>query len=292
MRRTTLTAHRPTTTRAAAAVMTAGLLAALTACGAAQDATSTSGEVDVSHVHGLAVDPADPDRLYVATHEGLAAYTDDDGLQQVGDNRSDFMGFAVGPEGTLYASGHPGEGDDGPFALGLIASEDAGATWENVSLSGEADFHALDAHDDGVYGFDAASGLMRTSTDGADWTDVPTDVGFIDLAADPTSNRILGTTEQGLVASTNGGRSFQPVDGAPPLILVDFSPEGDLVGIDSQGRVRSVSPSGAWTTQSGLADNGLQALATGPDGVVWLLDGAGLRRSTDGGDSFDPAPAW
>lgn len=291
MPRSAVPAPRSLPGRAAGVAPTACLIAVLAACGTEPDPVS-SGEVDVSHVHGLGVDPENPDRLYVATHEGLAAYTDDDGLEQVGDNRSDFMGFAVGPEGTLYASGHPGEGDDGPFALGLIASQDAGATWEDVSLSGEADFHALDAHDAGVYGFDAASGLLRTSSDGVDWTDVPTDVAFIDLAADPTSDRLLGTTEQGLVASTDGGRSFEPVDGAPPLILVDFSPDGDLVGIDSRGRVRTASASGAWTTQSGVADSGLQAFASGPDGVVWLLDGAGLRRSTDRGDSFDPAPAW
>ena len=198
--------------RTATAVLLSSLLPALPACGG-NDSASAGSAIDASHVHGLGLAPGEPDRVLVATQDGLAAYAVGPDLQRVSELSSDLMGFAVGPAGTLYASGHPGEDEDGPFALGLIASRDDGQTWEPVGLSGVADFHALDAHEGGIYGFDAANGVLRTSRDGEE---------------------------------ADGGASFEPVDGAPPVVLVDYSSEGDLVGIDTQGRLQGRDDSGGW----------------------------------------------
>lgn len=278
--------------RTATAALVAGLATTLAACGGDGAATG-SAEIDVSHVHGLGVTESDPDRVLVATHDGLASYSDAAGLERVSELSSDLMGFTIGPGGDLLASGHPGEGEEGPFALGLIESTDGGETWEAVSLSGEADFHALDAHEGGVYGFDAANGVLRTSRDGQEWREVPTSFAFVDIAADPASERFVAITEGGeLVASEDGGATFSAVEGAPPLLLVDYSPEGDLIGIDTRGQVQTLLASGTWEPRGARVDEGLQAFTAGPDGLVWAVDRRGLVRSADARSDFEPVEGW
>lgn len=263
-----------------------------TAAGGAQSSEPVPPSA-ISHVHALEVDPADPERVYVATHEGLFGFEAGSGLQRVGDIRSDFMGFAVGPDGRLLGSGHPSPDEGGPFALGLISSTDAGRSWEPVALDGEADFHALDASDGVVIGYDAANGVLRVSDDGRTFTAVEDAPAFIDLATDPTRDRVLGTTgEAVLVASDDGGRTFAAVAGAPPLVLVDVAEDGTIIGIGVDGAVHAASDGKSWQQREGAADQGLQAFTAGPNGAVWLLDSRGLVRSSDLGDSFSAVEGW
>lgn len=273
------------------AVLLVSGLTLLTAC--SDSGSSTAADVDVEHVHALDVDPDNPDGLLVATHHGLVRYSPDAGLSAVGELRSDFMGFTVGPDDVLYASGHPGSDEDGPFALGLISSADGGESWDQVSLSGEADFHALDAHAQGIYGYDGAGEGLLVSADGRTWQNVPSETGFIDLAADPSSERLFGTTGDGrLVESEDGGRTFEPVAYAPSLVLIDVNTDGDLVGVGTDGTLHTWSSSEGWQQRDGAADEGLQAITAGADGVVWMVDGRGLVRSEDGGDTFEEMPGW
>ncbi|CAB4752888.1 unannotated protein [freshwater metagenome] len=282
--------HAPGRRRARTAFLLAPLLA-LAACSEAPDA-EPGQPLDVTHVHGLAVDPEDPQRVFVATHEGLGAWTED-GVERVSGSTADFMGFTIGPDGTLYGSGHPGRGEDGPSSLGLIRSDDGGRSWEPVSLAGEADFHALAADDDGVVGYDANTGQLRLSPDGEQWEDVDAPDGFLDLAADPASARFLGTTGQGvLVASEDGGRTFDPVPEAPRLLLVDFFSDGTTLGVAADGSLQTGLADGSWEDSGARAGEGLQAMAVGPDGTVWVLDGEGLRRSTDRGRTLESVPGW
>ena len=253
----------------------------------------TAADLDVSHVHALDVDPADPSRVFVATHDGLLRFEEGQGLERIGDIRSDFMGFAVGPDGVLLASGHPAPEEDGPFALGLIRSTDGGSTWDPAALSGEADLHAMDAGEGAVVGYDAATGVLRVSDDGKTFEDIDAGTGYIDVAAASEGGRVLATTaEAGLVQSDDGGRTFAPVAGAPQLVLVDIAPDGAVIGVGIDGAIHTSSGTGEWQQREGSADEGLQAFTTGPDGAVWLLDSRGLLRSSDSGDSFLPAGGW
>ena len=94
---------------------------------------------EMEHIHGIGVDPEDG-AVYAGTHYGLFRIVDGRATR-VADRVQDFMGFTVvGPEHFL-ASGHPGEGQGGPGSVGLIESDDAGETWQELSLSGEADFY-------------------------------------------------------------------------------------------------------------------------------------------------------
>ncbi len=89
-------------------------------------------------IHGLGIYPSeegnDDDSLYLATHNGL--FKKDNGNTstfrwvEVGNDKSDFMGFTINPdiEGVMYSSGHPQSGGN----LGFRLSNDYGATWQVV----------------------------------------------------------------------------------------------------------------------------------------------------------------
>lgn len=277
--------------RAARTTLLLTPLIGLAACSGPAD-VEPGRSLDVTHVHGLAVDPADPGRVYVATHEGFGVWSEA-GVERVSESTADFMGFTVGPDGTFYGSGHPGRGEAGPSSVGLIRSTDGGRSWEPVSLSGEADFHALAADEDGVVGYDANTGQLRLSPDGQSWEDVRAPLGFLDLAADPGSSRVLGTNGQGvLVLSEDGGRTFEPVPDAPRLLLVDFFTDGAILGVAADGALRVGLADGSWEVAGARAGEELQAMTVGPDDTVWVLDGAGLRRSVDRGRTLEVVPGW
>ena len=48
---------------------------------------------EVSHIHGISVDPADPARLYLATHYGVWRTSPDGTAEQVSLKSDDYMGF-------------------------------------------------------------------------------------------------------------------------------------------------------------------------------------------------------
>ena len=105
--------------------------------------TTVEALAEDSHFHGLAVDPTDPSRLYLATHHGLYAVAPDGTAERLSPVQ-DFMGFTPHPSepSTLYASGHPAGGGN----LGFIVSGDAGRTWTQLSpgVGGPVDFHQMD----------------------------------------------------------------------------------------------------------------------------------------------------
>ena len=165
-----------------------------------------------THIHGLAVDPQDPSRLFIATHHGLFV-VDPSGQARRVSEVQDFMGFTPHPadEKTLYASGHPAGGGN----LGIVVSNDGGATWRQISpgADGPVDFHQMTispADPKVIYG---AYGYLQVSRDGGGtWEKVgraPLDL--IDLAAsalDP--DRLYAATDSGLLVSRDGGRKWQP----------------------------------------------------------------------------------
>lgn len=172
-------------------------------------ASPSPRSITITHVHGLGYDPG-ADALYVASHHGLAQGVRDGASwawQYVGTERYDFMGFttdAVTP-GTFYSSGHP---DDprafGAVQLGLRRSQDNGTTWEQRSLKGQVDFHALTALPTGtghLAGF--FQGNLKVSQDaGATWQDHPVaDLSVYALAA--SNDALWAGTGSGLKRTTD-----------------------------------------------------------------------------------------
>ena len=52
-------------------------------------------------IHGIAVNPNNPDTLYVATHIGLLLCNAKE-CELVGNDRSDYMGFAISTDGKTF----------------------------------------------------------------------------------------------------------------------------------------------------------------------------------------------
>ena len=193
----------------------AGALA-LTACATDPSVSSLS---ELSHIHNVVVDG---DEVLIASHEGLFAETGQDQWSRVGEE-FDVMALAE-VNGTLLASGHPGRGLDLPDPIGLISSSDGGRTWSPSSLTGDVDFHLLEASGETVIGVAANYGVLARSVDsGATWDtlDVPV---FTDVAINPKNQSVVWlATEQGLRRSSDGGSTFNLHRTSAKPFLLDWS---------------------------------------------------------------------
>ena len=244
------------------------------------DVPSTGEPVRLEHVHGLGVDPADG-TLYAGTHYGLIRIGEDGTTTRVAGRVQDFMGFTVvGPEHYL-ASGHPGAEQEGPANLGLIESTDGGQSWASVSLEGEADFHVLEARHDLVYGYNAGS--MMVSEDGITW-ETRGSLPLADFAVSPSDpDTLIATTEQGPAVSTDGGRSFTPIAGAPLLQLISWTEESVLVGVAPDGATYVSDDEGQSWQQRANVEGQPEALTAVGQRIFVALTGGTVVRSTDSG---------
>lgn len=268
-------------------------MALLAACAVDDQKTDAGSREDagptaLGHVHGLGIDPADG-TLYAATHFGVfdLGQAGAGRAKRVADRWQDTMAFTVvGPKHFL-ASGHPDQREDLPVHLGLIESTDAARTWDSVSLLGAADFHALEAAGDRVYGYDSIDSRLVVTEDSRQWHTLGREaVG--DLAADPTDpTRVLATTPQGLIAYRSGGGSGRPHEGTPRLMLVDWPTEDLLVGMTDDGLVyRSADRGKTWQSSDGPPGEP-QALHVTPSGW-YIATSGGLFRSVDLGRTWQP----
>ena len=250
-------------------------------------------EVDpgVVHVHGLGVDPGDG-MLYAATHSGLFRLPEQGSAVRVSNRAQDTMGFSVVGPGTFIGSGHPDprEDDVRPPLLGLIESTDRGETWNRLSLHGQADFHALHAAHGRVYGYDSTSGTFMVTEDRKDW-DRRARLPMRDFAVSPRDpDTILATTQRGLARSTDGGRTFQPVAGAPVLGVLAWAQPDSLYGLGPDGTVHHSADGGAsWTRRGSVGEQPEAVAVDASNGTETLYVAAGDRgilASTDGGTTF------
>lgn len=262
-----------------AVVATVGIVLAVRA----QDGDSAA--VEVEHVHGLGVDPADG-TLYAGTHDGLIRLPESGEATLVADRVQDFMGFTVAGPGHFLASGHPGPSQDGPSSLGLIESTDGGLTWDSLSLAGKADFHALAMRHDQVYGFNSMTGDFLVSDGGVTW-DARTQLPMADFAVSPASpDIIVATTEQGLARSDDGGVSFALVGNAPLMQLISWADDDTIVGIEPSGAVQVSSDGGTTWDQRGTVDAAPEALVAVSKDEIYAAAGGAILASTNGGRDF------
>lgn len=245
----------------------------------------------VSHVHGLGINPTDGS-LIVATHNGsFRIPADSDDARRIGDSLQDTMGFTVVGPDRFLGSGHPdltGRRAGQPAQLGLIESNDAGVSWTSISLSGEVDFHGLAYAHDRVYGWDAGTGRFMVSTNRTDWETRST-LALFAFAVDPEdADHLVAASSDGLVATSDGGRSWVPSDG-PALVTLTWDPTAGLWGVDARGVVYRGSRSG-WT-RTGEMPGEPQALLATPDTLFAAAHDTtgltGIYRSTDGGATWE-----
>lgn len=214
-----------------------------------------------NHLHGIGYDP-DNDRLYLASHFGLFA-REGDQMFQVGDERSDLMGFSLSPDNPsrVFASGHPQGGGN----LGLLYSTDEGLTYEQVFSGVQdevVDFHAMTisaADPDYVYGAFMGQ-IYRSENRGVDFASFePAGLDSTGLcwgvpclaASSDDPETVFAGTQQGLLVSINGGESWEMLN-------------GDL------GQVAAVT-----------------AHPSNPDRIVAYTETMGLAMSDDGGQTWE-----
>jgi hypothetical protein len=271
----------------AAAILGIGLAGGLVLAGCGQAASPApksvaAGALPGEHVHGISRDPGSG-KVNLATHEGLFVLQSDRSWKQVGP-KVDLMGFAISGPGTFYASGHPEDGVDLPAPVGLIKSTDAGLTWTVLSLGGQSDFHALTASSTAVTGFD---GVLRTTSDGKSWSQGALSAEPRSLAAAPDGSRVLATTDQGLLSSTDAGRTWVSLPSAPPLLLTAWADSKTVVGVTNRGElVVSADAGGSWKTGAAKVSSA-EALCADRDkaGVLEILvaTDTGVVQSRDNG---------
>ena len=194
-----------------------------------------AAEVTLMHVHGLSYS-ADGKQLFIPSHQGLAIYGDGKWRKAPGPEH-DFMGFSAA-KGALYSSGHPAPGSALRNPFGLLKSRDGGRTWDQLGLTGEADFHVMAAsygtHTVYVYSPAANSrmpepGVYHTSDDGKTWTrsaGAGLSGRVVALAEHPArASWVAAATEAGLFLSEDAGDRFTAVAG-PPGVSALFDLDG------------------------------------------------------------------
>lgn len=188
----------------------------LTACSSGGGSIAS---IKGTHVHGMAVDRGDSNRLYLATHNGLFALANDTEVQRVGNSRDDFMGFSPHPSDSniLFSSGHPIGGGN----LGFLRSDDQGKTWKKIhngNPQGPADFHAMMVHPanpDHIYGWFKLR-IHRSLDGGRTWEVLlkqPPEV--LSFAGDSRNDTILFLGSIGdLLVSTDRGETWESMTDA------------------------------------------------------------------------------
>ena len=212
-----------------------------------------------SHVHGLAVDRGDSNRVYIATHDGLFVVQNDTDLQRVGSSRDDFMGFSPHPTdpSVLFSSGHPKGGGN----IGFQRSDDKGGTWDKISNgnpSGPADFHAMMVHPanpNHIYGWFKLR-VHRSLDGGKTWEVLPKQPPeVLSFAGDPRNENVvyLGTIGD-LLMSTDKGESWTSMT--------------DKIGYDVVFDVEVETSTGNLFLAT--RDNGIQRVVQSPEGSTVL----------------------
>lgn len=242
-------------------------------------------DAGMSHVHGLGVNPGDG-ATYLATHAGVFRIVEGESPVRVADRFQDTMGFTVVGSDRFLASGHPDLTDQSlPTHLGLIESTDAAETWQEVSLGGQADLHALDTGPRGVVAFDSVAGRLLRSGDGQSW-EVLARGAVIDVAADPgkAGGAMVTTPEGELVAYDSTGQG-EVLREAPPVGLVDWPRPDLLVAAGADGQLHRSADRGESWEMVGPPLGAVQAIDMTDE--AWLVANQdAVLRSTDEGRTW------
>lgn len=248
------------------------------------------------HAHGLAVDVADPNKLFIATHHGIYALVNDKDLYQVGTSEHDYMGFS--PDATnpniMYGSGHPVTGGN----IGVQMSDDGGFTWKKIAdgVGGPVDFHAMAVspiNPQLMFGWYQGN-IQRSEDGGKTWAIVgnPKFV-IISLTADRADeNTVYAASPQGAFVSKDKGQTWQPLSNDlknfVSIIAIDPSnPQHFLSYSESLGLAKSMNNGSTWEKiPADFAGGTLLYIAfskQNPSVVYALNEKNTLFKSTDGG---------
>lgn len=196
-------------------------------------------------LHSFVVDPADPERLFIGSHQGVSVSTDGGDTWEVIEslNGADAMGWAI-TEDAIYVGGHPG----------LSVSTDGGETFElrNDALP-NTDIHALGAAGDVLYAASPAVGFIVSTDGGAAWEVRNEEVGgaFMGrILVDPQDpdHIVAPDMRAGAAESTDGGRTWEALGGIQGATWVSWDPSdtNDLIVAGMGQAARSSDGGKTW----------------------------------------------
>jgi photosystem II stability/assembly factor-like uncharacterized protein len=215
---------------------------------------------------------------------------------------------------TLYAAGekyHPAD------VGGLYRSCDGGGSWVPINegiWSTQRSFQALavDPKTSGtLYAGCEGAGVFKSTDGGASWAHSSRGISlFLYSPAGPTlDSQVPGTLyasifDAGLLKSVDGGFTWEPINGGLPdgsqwgVKIAPWLPKTLFSVNKYEGLYRSFDGGASWVVSSeGLPINGWGwvdvqtfVLDRVAPGVIYVLAGAGVYRSVDGGDSYAPVP--
>jgi photosystem II stability/assembly factor-like uncharacterized protein len=251
------------------------------------------------YINALDVDPAtgkylmttnrgfwqiDPERDTVKRLRGTV--TADGGSSAVGT----FLEILVTGPGTLLGSGHPDSKKELPPYLGLISSDDGGATWSVISRLGEADLHKIVLKHDRMYAIDAVLAAVLVSSDGGRTFAehfTPRDEVLIDLEVDPEDpDHLVGSTETQLYRSQDGGKTWRPADSGDRIRLVWTAPD-TLFRADQDGTIHRSSDGGVrWDEVGTVPGEPYKFKALDTEHLLLALSDGTVVETEDGGRTW------
>lgn len=235
--------------------------------------------------HSLVVDPTRPDTVYVGGHEAVSRSTDAGATWERVDslNGADAMGWGF-TDDAMFVSGHPG-----------LTLADAGITSFARSNDGlpDTDLHALGAGGGTVYAAGPGAGVIASTDNGATWQTRTTDAGqpFFGriIVDDDATTLIASDTQRGPVRSTDGGRTWTPLDG-PPGAWITRTDDGTIITSGGQGTFRSADDGTTWEPMT--IPDGAQLIEADPHTPGRLFAGRHSGTTIDIWISTDDGQTW
>lgn len=191
------------------AVVVVGAVALVIASGGNGTGGNAPGGFTGDDFHSIAVDPTEPNRLFVGGHEAVSVSTDGGATwDEVESLRgADAMGWAFTSD-DIYVSGHPG----------LNRSTDGGRRFERINEGlPNTDIHAFGGNDHVLYGATPATGVFASTSGTGSWRPRTAAAGqsfFGRIVVDPDDpdHVLAADASAGVAESTDGGRTWQRVD--------------------------------------------------------------------------------
>lgn len=241
-----------------------------------------------SDYHSLLVSPRDPRVLFLGTHQGLYRSSNGGRTWNFAElSGQDAMNLAQPTAKTVWAAGHNV----------LAKSTDGGTTWSDVRPEG---LPGLDVHGFAVqpgnprtlYAAIAGQGLYRSRDGGRSFSLVSPAVGpsVMALAINPRGRILAGDMEQGLLMSTDAGRSWRQ-GLAEGVMGIALNPQNSKLGLATgSGIFRSTTGGESWEQVLRLPEGGGPVTWAPSDPRVAYVVGFDrtLYRSADGGRTWRP----
>ena len=207
--------------------------------------TSASDPVVGADLHSLAVDPQNPETLYIGSHQGVSLSRDGGETWEVieGLNGADAMGWAFTTD-SVFVGGHPG----------LMVSSDDARTFElrNDGLP-STDVHALGGGEGTLYAGLAGAGTFASADQGRSWEPRSSEFGgaFMGrIQVDPSDDEHLLAPDMqaGVVESVDGGRTWKALGGVQGAMWVTWNAAdtGDIIATGMEGAARTTDGGKTW----------------------------------------------